>query len=274
MLSTLTSLADSDDDTEWTEGDFEVITSDCYMFRVPSYHLMSSSTIFYQHAKDSLSITFKDSTETAAIFRLALHLLTKGRLGSGESWNIENLQSLAAFLGRWQMEAALSNFVTHFQARVRNRDQSVLGLPGFLVGAYADSIEVCVETLRIPSVEWDGRNRSDGPNVLGLNPSDANGNEDEWVGFHTNERDPWREVRRSRRPSSTASLESSNLITGARGRPTFDPSSWPLATFTSGHPPAYLFALARAWGSAGKSDAARLPTEFIAFLQAAKAIGA
>ncbi|GMK58469.1 hypothetical protein CspeluHIS016_0505010 [Cutaneotrichosporon spelunceum] len=297
MLSTPLSLADSDgsmtpmtplpppvidmqDDAEWTAGDFEVITSDCHRFRVPSYHLMSSSTLFYKHARHSLSITFTAPTETAAIFRLALHLLTKGRLGSGEAWHIQNLQSLAAFLGRWEMEAALSNFVTHFQARVHIRDPSVLGLPGFLVGAYADSIEVCVATLRIPSVEWgrdpgasgsgsSGQGVASGLGVgVGVGASLNEGHE--WAG-HNTDRDPWSKARTRSTALPTPAPES--LVAGARGRPTFDPASWPLATFTAGHPPAYLFALARAWGSAGRADA-RLPAEFVAFLRAAKAAGA
>lgn len=30
------------DDKKWTEGDFEIITSDNVRFRVPSYHLFSN----------------------------------------------------------------------------------------------------------------------------------------------------------------------------------------------------------------------------------------
>ncbi len=233
----------------------------------PTTDLADASQLFHPHANDALSITFTDPTETATIFRLALYLITKGRLGSGEQWHVKNLQALASFLQRWQMEASLSNFITHFEARVRNRDQAVLGLPGFLVGAYADSVEACVATLRIPSVEWDGRSRGQPPNSLGLHPPR---NDEWWAGFRSDERDPWRETRRKRRPTTTGP-DVSQLLAGARGRPTFDPSSWPLETFTAGHPPAYLFALARAWGSAGSEDPARLPTEFVTFLQAAKA---
>jgi hypothetical protein len=30
------------DEKDWTDGDFEIITSDCVRFRVPSFHLYSS----------------------------------------------------------------------------------------------------------------------------------------------------------------------------------------------------------------------------------------
>ncbi|CAK9779434.1 hypothetical protein CC85DRAFT_331507 [Cutaneotrichosporon oleaginosum] len=274
-ISPLQACVGLQDDTEWTAGDFEVITSDGVRFRVPSYYLLAASTLFHPHtAAAAYSITFQHGTETGPIFRLVLYLLTKGRLGSGEQWHVRNLQALASFLHRWQMEAALANFTTHFEARVRNRDQAVLGLPGFLVGAYADSVEACVATLRIPSVEWGGgRRQDDGGNMNG-NGINANGNGNgRGSGIAGRPYTEWPREDRERR-GKRAIIDNTHLLVGARGRPTFDPASWPLETFTAGHPPAYLFALARAWGSAGADDAARLPTEFVAFLQAAKAAGA
>lgn len=299
---------------------------------IPAFHPAPSSPLI-------LHLTAP--TETAPIFRLVLYLLTNGRLGTGDTWHVRHLQALAAFLRRWDCKAALANFLLDFEARVRNREHGLLGLPGFLVGAYADSVEACCATLRIPSVQWSGNGgrAGDGAGDWGretlrsINSSQAagvqvyKGGEERKASATYSSTPPTATADRSRekaslealwhriqvreerertdeerewqlRPPHQRSLLLANNLAhnqsqpggqaqpqaqlqghkrggdaqfGARGRSTFDPAFWPLDVYTSGHPPAYLWALSRAWGAAGES--ARLPAEFAVFLEAAKAAG-
>lgn len=166
---------------------------------------------------------------------------------------------------------------------MRNRD------PAFLVGAYTDSVEACCATLRIPSVEWldaGSRGESGLAESLALAPGQremertANGRtayghnaaigDGKWTRTRNDEsgrhRNDW-----TFPAQSPQSQEPPDLTAGACGWCTFDPPFWPLDALTAGHPPAYMWGLARAWGAAGHGGFARLPAEFVLYLQVPKA---
>lgn len=179
------------------------------------------STLSHSHANDALSIAFTDPNKTSAIFGI----VTKGRLGRarhGASRTCRHSQpSCGGGTG-----ASLAGFISHFEARVRNRHQAELGLAGILVSHSTPASRRASRRCAFPVSSTMG-NRAQAPSGLGLRPSRANGNDDRWTGLGHNECDPWREAGSKCCHTSAAVPDSSQLVAGAAAPLTFHPASWP-----------------------------------------------
>ncbi|BEI93579.1 uncharacterized protein CcaverHIS019_0600380 [Cutaneotrichosporon cavernicola] len=210
------------DDDNWTEGDFEIITSDNVRFRVPSFHLYSSSSVFRNaHSvagESDLKIVFMDPLcETAAVIHLYLSLVVEGRLVT--LYNLPFVKELAIFLDKYGCDQARSFMCSRIENAVLKGE--IDAHAGFLVAANASNIPLC----RLILVRQ------------------AN---------HTWKRDKGR--------------GSDELIAGMAGKNVWDSNYWPASTWNSGIPQAYLFALARAYGSCDMSSDNSLADEFEHYL--------
>ncbi|CAK9779438.1 hypothetical protein CC85DRAFT_305851 [Cutaneotrichosporon oleaginosum] len=133
------------DDAVWTDGDFEVITTaDNVRFRVPSFHLFSSSAVLRNaHSVANgakCKITFTDpDCETADIFRLFLGLASKGRLLA--AWTLDPVRQLVMFLDKYECIQARRLFSSRFEIEIRRSGTRAHDL--FLVAAAIGDTSLC-----------------------------------------------------------------------------------------------------------------------------------
>ncbi|BEI84637.1 hypothetical protein CcaverHIS002_0500380 [Cutaneotrichosporon cavernicola] len=197
------------DDDNWTEGDFEIITSDNVRFRVPSFHLYSSRYSTPHRTADG-QLSFPQRAQCC-------RLVVEGRLVT--LYNLPFVKELAIFLDKYGCDQARSFMCSRIENAVLKGE--IDAHAGFLVAANASNIPLC----RLILVRQ------------------AN---------HTWKRDKGR--------------GSDELIAGMAGKNVWDSNYWPASTWNSGIPQAYLFALARAYGSCDMSSDNSLADEFEHYL--------
>ncbi|KLT38554.1 hypothetical protein CC85DRAFT_289407 [Cutaneotrichosporon oleaginosum] len=161
-------------DTEFTEGDFEIVSSDNVRFKVPSYHLFAASAVFEgAQGLDSdteRSITLFDSTiETAEVVRLFLHLVVHGKIAL-EGY-MPHVKELVLFLGKWDCERAKRHLLAKLENAVHRG--AVQAHIAWLVGANADDPEICrIVLATYPDATWVAPKVQDG-NLLWSTPGDS-----------------------------------------------------------------------------------------------------
>lgn len=163
------------DDPQWTEGDWELISSNGVRFRVPSYYLLTVRRVFLrlpprQPLTDSSvfrdlralpstgsrcgcdspgeqSITLVDPEfETAAVLRLLLHFITTGTLSpspsspssspSSGTYTLEGVRELVLFLRKWEAGPTLSHVLLLVERAVTSN--TACTLRAFTVAAASD----------------------------------------------------------------------------------------------------------------------------------------
>ncbi|TXT15125.1 uncharacterized protein COLE_01318 [Cutaneotrichosporon oleaginosum] len=151
----------SRDSSVWTEGDFEVITSDRVRYLVPSYHLFGSR--LFRDAQNfesppswpvKYSVTLPDPEfETAAVFDLFLDLITNVPL-SGLLMHIRTLSfpdwlcvcGLFKLLHKWEVARPFHKLLRHnIDTELRDPD---MALEYFAIGAIADDADICRAVLQ------------------------------------------------------------------------------------------------------------------------------
>ncbi|BEJ16640.1 hypothetical protein CspHIS471_0600410 [Cutaneotrichosporon sp. HIS471] len=211
------------DDNDWTEGDFEIITADNVRFRVPSFHLYSSSSVFHNahsvvDGSDPKVALMDRVCESAAVFRLYLRLVVEGRLVI--SRHLPFVKELAIFLDKYGCDQARNFMCSKIENAVRKGE--IDAHSGFLVAANASNIPLCRLILVLQA------------------------------------KDIWPSVQGG---------DSNNSIDGTVGKNVWDSNYWPASTWNSGISRAYLFALARAYGSCARLPDKSLADEFERYLR-------
>ncbi|BEI90304.1 uncharacterized protein CcaverHIS019_0303740 [Cutaneotrichosporon cavernicola] len=199
------------DDEYWTDGDFEVITSNGVRFRVPSYHLFAASWIFRNARRlappNNSRIRFTDPLcETGYVFRLFMTLAEKGQLdGVGQRGIFKvhvKLHQLFVFLRKWDCPGLLA-ILQHSVSRLVDEDRSLDRSRMFIVAALNGDSKFCRRILEMSATDTWGANRDGSPD---------------------------------------------DMIDAPTGTPIWEPHSWPV-WFQLHCPPLYAWALARAWSS-------------------------
>ncbi|BEJ14645.1 hypothetical protein CspHIS471_0404120 [Cutaneotrichosporon sp. HIS471] len=153
------------DDPTWTNGDFEVITSDQVRFRVNTHLLLGASKVLASAAAASTGgkkIEFLGDTETAQVFRAFLNLVSTGQTeehedvseGSPQDFCVDTA-NLALFLQKWDCPAHLSHLITHLHLGVLLDDLSAMDF--FFVAAAIKDSEAATAALKSTTRKWVGR---------------------------------------------------------------------------------------------------------------------
>ncbi|KLT46013.1 hypothetical protein CC85DRAFT_282151 [Cutaneotrichosporon oleaginosum] len=198
------------DDEYWTDGDFEIVTSNGIRFRVPSYHLFAASWIFRNARKlappNDARIRLTDPVcETGYVFRLFMQLAEHGQLdGVGQQGIFKvhiKLHHLFLFLKKWDCPGLLA-VLHHSISRLVEEDRGLDRSRMFIVAALNGDTRLCSRILEVSAKDVWGANRDGTPDAM---------------------------------------------IDAPTGTHIWDPYHWPV-WFQLHCPPLYAWAVARAWG--------------------------
>ncbi|CAK9781646.1 hypothetical protein CC85DRAFT_298701 [Cutaneotrichosporon oleaginosum] len=152
------------DDTTWTDGDFQVITSDRVRFRVPSFLLFAASPIFRDaerfavHTSEEVSFcaTLREKQyETAAIFRLFMAIISKSELEVEDKKPGPDLRfpqrarvyrDLYKFLEKWESVTGLRLLGCELRMGVLENGGLHI-LFAFLVGSLTHDVGLCTAAI-------------------------------------------------------------------------------------------------------------------------------
>lgn len=146
------------DDPVWTFGDFEVITiitSDRCRFFVPTFHLLSSSSVFRNAAelgaqKQDQTVYFTDPDfETAATFRQFLALVTTGRVKNADK-ELLGMRELVLFLQKYDAVPAMR--IVLLDIREQLQLNTVHPIKAFVVAAACD--DIVTSSLAVETTSW------------------------------------------------------------------------------------------------------------------------
>ncbi|BEJ15830.1 hypothetical protein CspHIS471_0504350 [Cutaneotrichosporon sp. HIS471] len=142
------------DDEEWTNGDFEVITSDHVRFRVQSYYLLNSvfrdaeaMAAKTKPGSSRLLVLDDEVIETAQVFDQVLELICYGNFEDGY-W-IPNAWPMVAFLKKWGCDKALRDLVNILKLEAISIISAISPLRIFAIVSIAGRDYDCREFLRL-----------------------------------------------------------------------------------------------------------------------------
>ncbi|BEJ16639.1 hypothetical protein CspHIS471_0600400 [Cutaneotrichosporon sp. HIS471] len=174
--------AEIEEDGTWTAGNFEIISSDRVRFKVQSYFLYASSSVFRDaHSLDKGEerlIALTDGyCETASTMRAFLHLVVYGRIS--KDVKLPGLKELVAFLDKWGCEIPLGHLCALLEIAIR-RDV-VNGFAAFDVAAHASNVDLCHLILKTQEGRcWPELEEGLAPNLLDGSPGETIWNPCHW----------------------------------------------------------------------------------------------
>ncbi|KAL1411757.1 hypothetical protein Q8F55_002724 [Vanrija albida] len=144
------------DDKDFRNGDFTLISSNNIRFRVDSVYLFAASPIFRDaealSRPDDKLVHFTDESENDATITTFLTLVTQAKLVLFYKEHLricQHLSDCVAFLKKHECIATLRTLIYAFIVDFLLRDDLDYSLPGLLLGALVDDIDICVRAINV-----------------------------------------------------------------------------------------------------------------------------
>ncbi|KAL1411775.1 hypothetical protein Q8F55_002742 [Vanrija albida] len=136
--------------TKWDKGNFTIISSDNYAFKIDDYHLRSASSVFrdmLSAGTGMLQIELTDPTmEDSGTVDIVLDIILNATFADNM---IKNVVSAALFLKKYDCAVASKHLAFRLQHAVFAPRVKM-----FILGAALDDEDLCVTALQHPLSKW------------------------------------------------------------------------------------------------------------------------